>query len=121
MLKLLFLASLIMCAGASAHAQRSGIDRYTDEMVRLTYEGKNAPIKSGAVLCLTPNAISPANRSYNDQQLSSLGCLRTSRQLTGFIVRVHVIGQPYRAYIGQIQISLPDNSIQTFWAYVTDL
>lgn len=120
MLKLFLFASIMMC-GASAHAQRSGIDRYMDDMARLAYEGKNVPIKPGVVLCLVPNSVSPANAGYTDPQLKSLGCFRTPRQLTGFVVRVHVVGHPYPAYIGQIQIPLPDNSIQTVWAYVTDL
>lgn len=113
---------VVLAASGSAMAQGAGIDGYLDQMTRLTFEGKNVPIKPGVVFCLVPRSLSPALRSYNDPQLKSLGCVRTPRQLVGFVVRVFRVGAAYeQEFVAQIQLPLPDNSIQTVWAYTSDL
>lgn len=117
-----FLVSVALVFGHSAHAQRSGIDRQMEDLTRLTFEGKYAPIKPGVVFCLTPSSMSPALRSFNDQQLASLGCVRAPRELVGFVVRIFRVGAAYeQRFMAQIQLPLPDNTVQTVWTYTADL
>lgn len=117
----LLLIACLLLPSMPGHAQQRGTNNPMDNHMRLTFEGKNLPIASGAVLCLQPNSVSPANRNYSDVQLRSLYCFRTGRQMSGYVTNVYPATNPRGDYIVRVQVPLPDNTIETFWVLFSEM
>lgn len=103
-----------------SHAQK----RFSDTLSHLYGQvlvGTNASIAAGAVLCLQPGSLSPANRTYSEKQLQSLYCFRNGAQRTGYVTGLYQATNPPGDHLVRVQVPLPDNTIQIFWVLLSEM
>lgn len=116
----MILVALLLLPSAQSHAQR----RISDTLSHLYGQvlvGTNAPIAAGAVLCLQPGSLSPANRNYSEKQLQSLYCVRNGEKRTGYVTGLYQATNPPGDHLVRVQVPLSDNTIQIFWVLLSEM